>query len=58
MRILRGDSRLQKRVGNDQIALLKCTSSYPAPVAGFANETIPDMRKRFKLLRAFRSYDV
>ena len=38
-----------KRVGNDQIALLKCTSSYPAPVALANLRTIPDMRKRFKL---------
>lgn len=38
-----------KRVGNDQIALLKCTSSYPAPVALANLRTIPDMRERFKL---------
>lgn len=38
-----------QRVGNDQIALLKCTSSYPAPVALANLRTIPDMRERFKL---------
>jgi pseudaminic acid synthase len=35
--------------GNNQIALLKCTSSYPAPVAEMNLRTIPDMVKRFKV---------
>lgn len=36
-----------KRVGNDQIALLKCTSSYPAPFEDANLRTIPDMADRF-----------
>jgi pseudaminic acid synthase len=34
--------------GNDQIALLKCTSAYPAPAAEANLLTIPDMARRFK----------
>lgn len=37
-----------KRMGNDQYALLKCTSSYPAPIEEANLLTIPDMSKRFK----------
>lgn len=33
--------------GNDNIILLKCTSSYPAPMEEANLLTIPDMRKRF-----------
>lgn len=36
-----------KRVGNSNIALLKCTSSYPAPVHEANLLTIPDIAKRF-----------
>jgi pseudaminic acid synthase len=36
-----------KAEGNDQIALLKCTSSYPAPFKEINLCTIPDMQKRF-----------
>jgi len=35
------------RVNNHQIALLKCTSSYPAPVEKANLLTIPDMKQRF-----------
>ena len=38
-----------RRVGNGQIALLKCTSSYPAPIALANLRTIPDMRERFQI---------
>lgn len=37
-----------KRMGNDTIVLLKCTSSYPAPYEEMNLKTIPDMIKRFK----------
>lgn len=36
-----------KRVGNDQIVLLKCCSEYPAPWADMHLGNIPDMEKRF-----------
>ncbi len=36
--------------GNDQIALLKCTSSYPAPVGSANLKTIPDMAETFKTI--------
>ena len=34
-------------VGNNQIALLKCTSSYPSPIDEINLNTIPDMINRF-----------
>lgn len=37
-----------KRMGNDQIALLKCTSAYPAPFEEVNLRTIPDMIGKFK----------
>lgn len=36
-----------QRVGNNDITLLKCTSSYPAPLDEANLLTIPDMAKRF-----------
>ena len=36
-----------KKVGNSDITLLKCTSSYPAPLNEANLLTIPDMLKRF-----------
>jgi len=39
-----------KRMGNDQYALLKCTSSYPAPIEEANLLTIPDMSKRFNCI--------
>ena len=35
------------KVGNEDITLLKCTSSYPAPLNEANLLTIPDMKKRF-----------
>lgn len=35
------------RVGNDNIAILKCTSSYPAPLELANLRMIPEMRERF-----------
>ena len=34
--------------GNEQIALLKCTSSYPAPLEEVNLKTIPDMMDKYK----------
>lgn len=36
-----------RKVGNNDITLLKCTSAYPAPLAEANLLTIPDMAKRF-----------
>jgi len=37
-----------KRMGNDQIALLKCTSAYPAPLEEINLNTIPNLAETFK----------
>ncbi|MCX6226034.1 MAG: pseudaminic acid synthase [Bacteroidia bacterium] len=39
-----------KRMGNDQIILLKCTSSYPAPVEEANMAMIPDLAERFGVI--------
>lgn len=36
-----------KRMGNENIALLKCTSSYPAPIEEINLKTIPNMKETF-----------
>ena len=36
--------------GNDEIALLKCTSSYPAPLAEINLNTIPDIKDKFDVI--------
>lgn len=36
-----------RRMGNNRIALLKCTSAYPAPFEEMNLKTIPDMAKKF-----------
>lgn len=38
-----------RRVGNEQVVLLKCCSEYPAPWADMHLGNIPDMRERFKV---------
>ena len=35
--------------GNNQIALLKCTSAYPAPIDECNLKTIPDLRNKYKI---------
>jgi pseudaminic acid synthase len=37
-----------RRAGNGQIALLKCTSSYPAPLEEINLNTIPNLKETFK----------
>ena len=37
-------------VGNDEIALLKCTSSYPAPLEEINLNTIPDIKEKFNVV--------
>jgi len=39
-----------RNVSNDQIALLKCTVEYPAPLSAADLLTIPDMVKKFKVI--------
>ncbi len=39
-----------KRTGNDQVALLKCTSSYPAPIAEANLVMVKDMAERFGVI--------
>lgn len=39
-----------KKAKNNQIALLKCTSSYPAPYEEMNLKTIPDMAKKFGVM--------
>lgn len=39
-----------RRVGNNDIALLKCTSSYPAPIDEANLLTIPQLRDTFKVI--------
>lgn len=37
-----------KKQGNNNIAILKCTSSYPAPLDEINLKTIPDLKENFK----------
>lgn len=37
-----------RRMGNNRIAILKCTSAYPAPLEEVNLKTIPDLKKKFK----------
>lgn len=37
-----------KRMGNEQVALLKCTSAYPSPLEDVNLNTIPNLRETFK----------
>jgi len=39
-----------KRMGNNQIALLKCTSAYPAPLEDVNLRTIPNLADTFKTI--------
>jgi pseudaminic acid synthase len=44
------------RVGNNQIIVLKCTSSYPAPAEELNLRTIPDMAQKFDCLVGFSDH--
>lgn len=39
-----------KRVGNDKIALLKCTSAYPSPLEAVNLKTMQDIKQRFNTI--------
>ena len=45
-----------REVGNNQIILLKCTSSYPAPLELANLRTIPDLKKQFKVEVGFSDH--
>lgn len=45
-----------KAVGNNEIVLLKCTSSYPAPLDLANLRTIPDLKSRFKVIPGFSDH--
>lgn len=38
-----------RETGNRQVALLKCTSAYPAPFEEMNLKTIPDLKRKFKI---------
>lgn len=42
--------------GNNQIALLKCTSAYPAPLELANLRTIPDLEERFNVIPGFSDH--
>lgn len=45
-----------RKVGNNDIILLKCTSSYPAPLELANLNTIPDLKKRFNVEVGFSDH--
>ncbi len=47
-----------KRQGNDQIALLKCTSSYPAPIDEANMTMIPEFSKRFGVISGLSDHTI
>jgi len=46
------------KVVNNQIALLKCTSSYPAPIDEANLLTIPDLEKRFNVIAGLSDHTI
>ena len=47
-----------KKMNNDQIALLKCTSSYPAPISEANLSMIKDMRNRFGVITGLSDHTI
>ena len=47
-----------REMGNQDIALLKCTSSYPAPIEDANLLTIPDMAKRFNVVAGLSDHSL
>ncbi|WP_324024719.1 pseudaminic acid synthase [Maribacter sp. BPC-D8] len=45
-----------RKMGNNEIILLKCTSSYPAPLELANLKTIPDLKKRFDVEVGFSDH--
>lgn len=47
-----------KRMGNNQIALLKCTSSYPAPIEESNTIMVYDIAKRFNVIAGLSDHTI
>jgi pseudaminic acid synthase len=47
-----------RRMGNNDVVLLKCTSSYPAPVEEANMAMIPDMMKRFNVFAGLSDHTI
>lgn len=47
-----------KRAGNEQIALLKCTSAYPAPFEEMNLKTIPDLSNKFNVISGLSDHSL
>jgi len=47
-----------KKMGNSQIILLKCTSSYPAPIDEANMIMIPDLAKRFNVIAGLSDHTI
>ena len=47
-----------KRMGNEQIILLKCTSSYPAPIEEANLKMISDLAQRFRLITGLSDHTI
>ena len=47
-----------RRMGNHQIALLKCTSSYPAPVEEANISMIPEFKKKFNVISGLSDHTI
>lgn len=47
-----------KRMGNNEIALLKCTSSYPAPIEEANMIMITDMAKKFNVITGLSDHTI
>jgi len=47
-----------RRQGNEQLALLKCTSSYPAPIEEVNLNVIPDMNSRFNVVTGLSDHTI
>jgi pseudaminic acid synthase len=47
-----------RKVGNNQIALLKCTSSYPAPIEEANMEMIPELSQSFNVVSGLSDHTI
>ncbi|HEY8889398.1 MAG TPA: pseudaminic acid synthase [Clostridium sp.] len=47
-----------KRVGNDQIAILKCTSAYPAPLEDMNLKAIPNLAETFNVVSGLSDHTI